>query len=268
MAQIIYDPVDGLVRLALSFVLVGLVIAISYSRRLRIEREVGWASLRAIIQLMVVVLIIAAVFRSESLLLTTLILVGMALIAGYTSARRGPGLPRPLAITIPAVGAGSAIGLGILIVLGVLPLIPEFLIPIGSMSIGSCMVVCSLTMDRLVREADTHRSLIETSLSLGATAREAFEPLVRESVRAALIPHLDRLMTLGLVVLPGTLAGMIIGGVDPFWAAEYQLIVMFLILGSGTVTGVTAAVLSEGQLFTPAAQLLPITPKPGRKDRR
>lgn len=245
MIEGLYDPVDGLVKMGLALLLVIMVIILSYTRGIHIEREVGIATARAVIQLMAVVLIIAAVFQSGNPLLTILILIVMVVIAAHTSSKRASRIKNPLKVTLVSIGAGSAVSLAMLIGLGVIPLNAEFLIPIGSMTIGGSMIICSLAIDRFVGEIESHAPQIQTALCLGATDEEAMFPYTSESVRASLIPSIDRLKTLGIVVLPGAMAGMIIGGVNPIWAAEYQLVIMFLLLSSGMLTALIAIHLAQ-----------------------
>ncbi|HII75531.1 MAG TPA: iron export ABC transporter permease subunit FetB, partial [Methanolinea sp.] len=248
------DPVDGLVRLGLSLILLGIVIAISYAKRLGIGWEVGFAAGRAILQLMVVVLILTVVFESGDPGLVALVLSAMVVIAAYTSGTRaGGGIEHPLRITLPSIAIGTLVILAVLILIGVLPLEPEFLIPVGSMNIGGSMIICSLVLNRIRREVETGREQIETSLSLGATSREAVEPFTRLSVKGSLIPSIDRLRTLDIIV--GTMAGMIIAGINPVWAAQYQLVILFLLMASEIITAVIATYLAERQLFTEAGQL-------------
>ncbi|WP_165394904.1 ABC transporter permease [Methanofollis fontis] len=245
MADPVYDPVAGLFNLAMALVLVVIVLVISRRFELRLEREITVASVRAIVQLLIVVLVIAAVFTTDNLLLVLIVLIGMAVVAAHTSATRVKSGTGGMAVTLPAIGVGSGTGMGILILLGVVPLEPEFIIPVGSMTIGGSMIECSLSLDRFAGEMRAHAAEVETALCLGATPGEAAAPYARESVRASLIPSIDRLRTLGIVVLPGTMAGMIIAGIDPFWAAEYQLVIMFLLLSAGLLTSIIAVHAAE-----------------------
>lgn len=240
MIDPVYDPVAGLVNLAFALLLVLLVILLSVYRRLDLAREIGVATLRAVVQLMLVVLVVVAVFESESLLLIVLVLAAMMGVASLISAKRAKGIDTPLRITFPAISGGSSAVLLLLIVLGVMPLAPEFLIPIGSMTVGAAMIACSLALNRLSGEIASNRAKIETALCLGASAEEALAPYTRESVKSSLIPSIDRLSALGLVILPGTMSGMIIGGVNPIWAAEYQLVIIFLLFAAEALTSVIA----------------------------
>ncbi|MDV2480483.1 iron export ABC transporter permease subunit FetB [Methanoculleus sp. Wushi-C6] len=247
----LYDPIGGLATVALALLPVALVILLSRTRRLGLEREIAFAVARGIVQLMLVALVIVAVFESESLLLAVLVLVGMMGVAALISARRAEGIGHPHRITFPAIAAGSSAALLILIALGVIPLILEFIIPIGSMAVGAAMIACSLALNRFTAGLAANRLRIETALSLGASVDEALAPVTRESVRASLIPSIDRLKALGLVVLPGSMAGMIIGGADPVWAAEYQLVIMFMIFSAEFFTSVTATSLALAEYPLP-----------------
>ncbi|OEU48928.1 MAG: iron export ABC transporter permease subunit FetB [Desulfuromonadales bacterium C00003096] len=256
MIEATYDPVEGLIKLGLAATLLAITIAISHIKRLQLSRELGIAAVRGFLQLMAVALVITAVFQSESLLLVVLILSMMLIIAAHTSAKRAERLPRPFAVTLPAISIGASSTLMAMVVIGVIPTEPEFVIPIGSMIIGGSMVVCSLTLERLAGEVSSNRDRIETSLCLGASSKEALEPYTRQGVAASLIPSIDSLKTLGIIVIPGAMSGMIIGGVNPLWAAEYQLIISFMFLAANITTTILATHLAERYLFTEAHQLI------------
>ena len=245
MIEAAYDPLDGLVKLGLASLLMVVLILLSRLRHLGIDRELSVAVVRAVVQLMVVVLIIAAVFRSDNLFFVLVILAGMQVVAAVTSAKRASEVKDPFRITLPAIAAGTFVIMTVMILAGVMPLEAEFLIPIGSMVTGAAMVTCSLSLDRFMREMATNRLKVETALSLGATWSEAVEPYTRQGIRASLIPSIDRLKTLGIVVLPGAMAGMIIGGVNPVWAAEYQLIIFFMIVGAELISAYVATFLAQ-----------------------
>ncbi|MEA1864450.1 MAG: iron export ABC transporter permease subunit FetB [Euryarchaeota archaeon] len=256
MIEATYDPASGLIKLGLAATLLIITVVIMYLKRLQLSRSIAIAAVRGFLQLMAVALIITAVFQSESLLLVVLILSMMLIIAAHTSAKRAERIPSPFAVTLPAISIGASSTLLSMVIIGVIPTEPEFLIPIGSMIIGGSMVVCSLTLERLAGEVSSERDRIETSLCLGASSKEALEPYARHGVKASLIPSIDSLKTLGIIVIPGAMSGMIIGGVNPLWAAEYQLIISFMFLAANITTTILATHLSLRHLFTDAHQLI------------
>lgn len=92
----------------------------------------------------------------------------------------------------------------------------------------------------------------------GERGDRAVPPRLKFSIRSALIPTLDNLKTLGFVFIPGAMTGMIIGGADPIWAAEYQLIVFFMIIASGMIAMVLASKPVSRQIINPAQQIVEI----------
>ena len=77
----------------------------------------------------------------------------------------------------------------------------------------------------------------------------------RMSVKAALIPNIDSLKTLGIIFIPGAMSGLLIAGTNPILAAEYQIIVYLMIVGSGMITSLIVVALSRKVLFTGADQI-------------
>jgi putative ABC transport system permease protein len=51
-------------------------------------------------------------------------------------------------------------------------------------------------------------------------------------VRASLIPRIDSLRSLGIVWIPGLMAGMVLAGSDPVYAAIYQFVVIAMVFAS------------------------------------
>jgi len=251
----IFDPISGLFKLGLLLVLLLLVLALSRWKNINIEQELAIATVRGFCQLMILALIITTIFELEDLLLVLLVLAIMVIAGGYTSAKRAKGIPKPFPILTLSILSGASSSLLVMILIGILPLSPEFLIPLGGMAIGNSMISCSLAINRLKAEFKNNMSKIETSLALGATSDQAAEPYYRESVRAALIPKIDNIKTLGIIFIPGAMTGMLLAGADPIWAAEYQIAVFFMIISSSAIATILLTVLIKKRLFTEAHQI-------------
>ena len=78
---------------------------------------------------------------------------------------------------------------------------------------------------------------------------------VRDALRAALIPTINGLLTVGLVALPGMMTGQIVSGTAPEHAVRYQLVIMYQLVIVAAVSGSTAVVLARRALFTAGEQL-------------
>ncbi|UCH88179.1 MAG: iron export ABC transporter permease subunit FetB [Thermoplasmata archaeon] len=257
MVEYLFEPIDGLFKLALTLILLAVIILLSRYRKLDIEEELIVATVRGFMQLMFLALILTFIFESH--LVLVLVVYGvMILMAGYTSSKRAKKLKAPLELTTTSILVGAGITLIIMILTGIIPLRMEFLIPLGGMVIGNSMINCSLALDRLGSDIQSNRNKIEAALSLGATSEQASLPQVRAAVRASLIPTIDNLKTLGIILIPGTMTGLLIAGADPIWAASYQLIIFFMILCAGSITIITATYLAQQKLFSKKHQLIDI----------
>jgi putative ABC transport system permease protein len=80
-------------------------------------------------------------------------------------------------------------------------------------------------------------------------------PTVRRALRSGMITLVDSTKTTGLIFFPGTMVGMLLAGASPTDAVRLQLILLYVLLGSVSISALTATVLAYRNFFTPAAQL-------------
>jgi len=67
----------------------------------------------------------------------------------------------------------------------------------------------------------------------------------------------------GIVFLPGAMVGLILAGVEPLAAVKVQAAVMYLILGSVSMTTTVVALGLARRLFTADERLVRIVRPPG-----
>ncbi len=256
LSGIPYTWEEGLVIMGIMMVMLVIAIGLSVWKKIGIAREYTYALIRGGLQLFAAATLLYFLFEFEYWYYPIwLFLIAMALMGGYTSARRAGKMPRAYRITTPSILVGGTVVLVILRVSGAMPYRPQFVIPLAGMVFGNAMTICSLALNRLTREFETNKPTLETMLSLGATPKEAMEEYGRMSIKAALIPNIDSLKTLGIIFIPGAMAGLLIAGTNPILAAEYQIIVYLMIVGGGIITSIMVIALSRRLLFTKAQQI-------------
>ena len=257
LSEIPFDATEGMLRLFYTSILLVIIIILSYLKKVGVGKEIIIASIRGFCQLMFLALIFAFIFDSPNwwLLIWALFAV-MIVMAGWTSSKRVKEIPKAWNITTPSILSGAAIALIIMAFTGIMPMEPQFVIPLTGMAFGNAMNVCSLTLNRTVAEVKNNKHRIEAALALGATAKVAVEPYLRVSIKSALIPNIDSLKTLGIIFIPGAMTGLLMAGTEPLVAAEYQVVVYFMILSAGIVTSIIASYLSVKRIFTEAHQLV------------
>jgi len=251
-----YSWDEGLIILISVFVLLLIVIFISMIKKIGIGKEFTIGIIKGGVQLAIIAIFLTFLFNFEWWYFLIWILIGsMILIGGYTSAKRASNMPKAYLVTTPAILTGSTIALLVLAFSRAMPMQPQFIVPLAGMAFGNSMAICSLSLDRLLREVKLNKLAIETALSLGATSKQALDEYGRFSIRASLIPTIDRLKTLGIIFIPGAMSGLIIAGTDPIVAAEYQIIVYLMIVSGGFITALIVANLSRKKIFNEAEQL-------------
>jgi putative ABC transport system permease protein len=249
------DVLMGLAQAAGAMILCAAVVALCRWQAVRVEREAAISLARGLVQMVFVGMVLALLLHG-SLQIGCLILLMMTVAAAVTAARRLKGMRGALLLCFWAIAAGG--GTVIAAMLATRSLQPDIsvLVPVGSMIIANAMNACAQAVERFRAEIVTHVGQIEAGLSLGAEPAVTVAPYLQSAVYASLLPRLDMLKSLGLVWIPGVMAGMMVSGASPVYAGIYQFIIVAMILAASGITGLVATVLMRSRVFSPAAQLV------------
>jgi putative ABC transport system permease protein len=251
----------GWTGLALSLLLVGVAIGLSLWRRLGLEPSLAWSAARAIAQLLVVGLLLKVLLEPDvSYWWAWLWVLAMLLIAAWTVRQRAPQVPGVFALGLLAFAGSGLLTLGVLFGFGVFEQHVRTIVPLAGLMLGNSLGATVLVARRLIEEFRDKRDEVEARLALGQAAPEAAHPYVRNALRTALIPQIETTKAVGLIVLPGSMTGLILAGVDPIDAVRVQAAVMFLILGSAATTTTVMAVGIQRRLFTRDHRLARLDP--------
>ena len=234
---------DG--HLALSALLVMVNVGLSAALRLGLARSLLVASLRMVVQLLLVGFVLEWLFRQDSAPLIVLVGAAMAMIAGVAAVQRTRRRFAGIYLnSLLSVMASSALVTGLAVAGLIQPqpwYNPQYLIPLLGMVLGNTLNGISLGLDRFMDGLRNGRDRVETDLALGATRWEACQEVVRDSIRVAMIPTINSMMVMGLVSLPGMMTGQILQGAAPEAAVRYQIVILFMI-ASATALGVFGVV--------------------------
>lgn len=255
---------QGLVNLSLLDLLVayGLVlVAVVLARLKRIgqEGQMLWASLRMVFQLLAVGYLLHFIFAVKSPLpvLAILLLMGVfsLQVIGGRIKTKVPRFYRVAGVSL-LIGCGSVTFLFCTLVVHYSPWYdPRYLIPLAGMIIGNSMNGASLAAERLGSEMRERREEIETALCLGASARQASRPALRNAFKAAIMPTVNTMAAMGIVSLPGMMTGQILSGTEPMVAVRYQVAIMCAITGAVAITAYLIVLQGYRRYFTRAHQL-------------
>ncbi len=213
-----------------------------------LERPVVVAALRAILQLGVAALLIAAVI--DNLLLSIALVCGMFAMGVLTTSRRVEA-PRAWAYAALAMAAGIVPVLVVVLATGTIPARGIALIPIAGIIVGNAMTGHTLVGRRAFAALREEHAQYEACLSLGLLPGQAVREIIHRRVPEALLPGLDQVKTTGVVTLPGAFIGVMLGGGSPVQAATAQVLVLFGIMAAQTVTVAVAERLIAARRLVP-----------------
>lgn len=233
---------------------------VAWRYRLGLAGPLVTAAVRAAVQLTAVGALIALVFRVPVLAVVFVaVMVATAAVTSGSRLRAVPGARRAaaVAITLPALAAT-----GILLGVGAFDWSARAAIPTAGILIGGAMTATTLTGRRLLEALERGGDELETRLSLGDSAREALAPFTRQAIATGLVPAIDQTRSVGLVTLPGTFVGLLLGGASPAEAARVQLTVLLALLAVELIAAVLAAELISRACIRPGERIEP--PRGGR----
>jgi putative ABC transport system permease protein len=232
ISEIVSLPAE---RISLACVLIIILALTTWRADLRLARPLLIASVRLIIQLSLVGLILEYVFEINNLLLVVLIALAMLLVAGRevsvmqkyrVSGRWSYGIG-----TCSMFVSSFAVS-----IFGLAAIIraeswwdPRYSIPVLGMLLGNTMTAIALSLDRFTTYVWEGRETIEAKLMLGHSSQEALKMILRDSLRAGLMPVINSMAIAGIVSLPGMMTGQILAGNSPVDAVRYQIVIWLLI---------------------------------------
>ncbi|MGN5882834.1 MULTISPECIES: ABC transporter permease [Staphylococcus] len=243
--------------LCLTALLLIIPIAISIKEKLNIAKDLIIASIRAVIQLVILGYILHFIFDlNEPWILILFVLVIVINASWNTISRASKVMHHVFWISFVSIFIGTALPLTVIVLVGAIDFTGNELIPIAGMLANNGLIAINLAYQNLDRAFVKEYSSIECKLALAATPKLASKSAVRESIKLAIVPTIDSVKTYGLVSIPGMMTGMIISGVDPLQAIKFQLLVVFIHTTATIMTALIATYLSYKQFFNSRHQLI------------
>ena len=226
--------------LGLAALLLIIPASISIGLKLGLEKRLGIAAVRTVLQLGLIGLILDWVFELDRWYLVIPVLLVMLVAAARAAIQRSdkriPGA-YVWAFIVLVIATATVTFSVTEIVIGVETWYePRYVIPLLGMLLGNGLTGISLGLDRMLSDLVKERDEVEARLCLGVDLWSATRPWLADAVRAGMIPIINSMMVVGLVSLPGMMTGQILAGADPVHAVAYQILIMFMI-ASATALG-------------------------------
>jgi len=223
----------GYLQIAGASVLIFLAIGISKFFKLNLGKDLFIASVRTTLQLIAVGYVLRWLLHENSISTNLITLLVMTLVAAQAIHSRLKEKTWKIYFASFLALIGSVWPLGLISIAvffgGTAFQESLFFIPFIGVLMGNALSAISLSFVGLERARRESLLEVETFKALGAKPFEACHRLYSEILRSALTPIINGMTVVGVVSLPGVMAGQLIGGVDPLIAARFQILVMFLV---------------------------------------
>lgn len=255
MGHLDHQAIVGLTQAAIAAAAALIVVLLAQTKHIFLAKDTSIALVRGLVQIIAVGSVLAVLLRGPRWT-SGLMLAAMIVAAGNISARRAKKMPGAFAVSTWAIACGAGSVIAVMTALRVIDTAITSLIPVGSMLIANAMNTNGLAMNRFRSDVLSHVGQIETALALGADPREGVAPYVQASSEASLIPAIDSMRSLGIVWIPGLMAGMLLSGARPLYASIYQFVVLAMIFASSGITSLVSMTLIRSRIFSPAEQLI------------
>ena len=223
-----------------SFILVLIPLIISYKYKIGIEKELFINSIRAFLQLTALGFILGFIFKIKNPIFYIPIVLLMLLYSAYIAKKR---TKFSYLSAFYSLSLSTIIILTTLIILKIISLKPNVFIPIAGMIIGNSLNTYTLTIERIRRELELQKELIEAFIAIGANIKESLKIMQTQAIKAALIPVNNMLQTIGVVAIPGITTGMLLAGADPLKAVSYQIVIIYMLVSINLFSALFGSIL-------------------------
>jgi len=248
------------IQLILCLIFVAIAGTGSVVFRLGLEKDLAWGTIRTFAQLFIMGYALSYIFKLNNVIVILLLFAFMIFWAAHAIRSRVE--EKKVAFFIPTfismiISYMLVTFMVTAVVVQVKPwYTPQYFIPLGGMIISNAMNAVTIALERFFSDLRKQRAEIELALCLGATYQEATHNILRDVIKAGMIPSINALMTVGLVSLPGMMTGQILAGSDPHIAIKYQIIVMLMIVASTAIGSILIVHVVRRRCFTRAHQMV------------
>lgn len=240
-------------NLALGYLLLAIPLAIFRHYKTGLVWDTLWAALRMTIQLLMVGVYLEYLFRWNNAWVNMGWAMAMIIVAAFTNIRRSK-LNLRLFLLPLSVALLAGLFLVDLWFLGVVIRLDYFFesryfIPITGMLLGNCLKTNVIGLNAYFRGLRKQQITYRYFLANGASRNEALAPFIRTALQEAFNPSIATMAVMGLIALPGTMTGQILGGSSPVVAIKYQIMLMITVFVSSMVSVMLTILLANRFAF-------------------
>ena len=243
----------GYGHMALGFLLLIIPTYFLYRYRTGLVKDTLIAALRMTVQLFLIGFYLEYLFLWDKLWINLLWILLMIIIASSTALKRTHLPVRTLFMTVSVAFLVSLLIIDFyflgLVVRPEKIFTARYFIPISGMILGNMLSANVIALNSFYGSLNRERQLYLYLLGNGASPSEALTPFMREALIKSFNPTIASMAVMGLIALPGTMTGQILGGSSPSVAIKYQIMLMITIFASSLISVLLTLWISRKKTF-------------------
>lgn len=131
----------------------------------------------------------------------------------------------------------------------------RYFIPIFGLLLGNTLSANVIAINAYYEDLKRERQMYFYLLGNGASRLEAVTPFIGRAVVKAFNPCIANMAVMGLVSMPGTMIGQILGGSDPSLAIKYQMMIVVITFVASMVSLMITIALAHRRCFDKMGRL-------------
>jgi putative ABC transport system permease protein len=208
---------------------------------------------RMIVQLFLIGVYLRYLFLWNNPLINMAWVVVMVIVASQTALSRTKLKKSVLLLPVSVGFLVSALLVGLYFIGIVLRLdnvfSAQYFIPIMGILMGNMLSSNVIALNEFYSGLKREEQMYRYLLGNGATHKEARAPFVRRAIIKSFSPLIANIAVMGLVALPGTMIGQILGGSSPNVAIKYQMMIMVITFTASMLSLMITITLSSRRSF-------------------
>lgn len=236
-----------------------LLIAVFIARKQKkLSKEILWASTRTTIQLILLAFALEVIFQSTHMIVSLGVALLMTINSSLQIISRSKTARYKIFWIFFASNVFSLWPIAFLFSLdesGQQWMEPRMLLPLMGMILGNTLSGVSIALGAFMQTFKEKKAEVLSLLALGATTEEATRKVFFRSLKAGITPQINSMIAMGIVSIPGMMAGQLISQTSALDAATVQ-IKMMLSISCGTILCIYIALkFLRKKLFLPTGEL-------------
>jgi len=129
------------------------------------------------------------------------------------------------------------------------------LLPLMGMILGNTFNGVSIALSTYIETFREKKNQVISLLAMGATEEEATRNVFHRSLKAGISPHLNSMLAMGIVSIPGMMAGQLVAVTSALDASLLQIKMMLSVISGTALCIYIALKFLHKKIFLPSGEI-------------